>query len=86
MRFNRYEIRVIFLIVEPKTSVFEAESETLHCVVPGVRAGHALRVDIVTQLLSTVVYPSPDVDLVEPQQEEISTLIHRIIGHISLHF
>lgn len=30
---------------------------------PGVGAGHSLGVDIVTQLLSTVVYPSPDVDL-----------------------
>lgn len=30
---------------------------------PGVGAGHTLGVDIVTQLLSTVVDPSPDVDL-----------------------
>lgn len=34
-------------------------------VLPGVGAGYPLGVDVVAQLLSTVVYPSPDVDLRE---------------------
>lgn len=35
-------------------------------LLPRIRARHTLGVDIVAQLLSTMVYPRPDVDLEQP--------------------
>lgn len=54
-------------------------NDILHRALPGVGAGHTLGVDIVTQLLSTVVYPSPDVDLEQPQEKQNYILINRVI-------
>lgn len=48
---------------------------------PGVGAGHTLGVDIVTQLLSTVVYPSPDVNL---EEQHIFWLICLFTDHYNL--
>lgn len=46
------------------------QTSIVFCALPGVRAGHTLGVDIVTQLLSTVVYPRPDVDLEQPPEQQ----------------
>lgn len=44
-------------------------SYKLHWVLPGIRTGNSLGVDVITQLLSTVVYTCPDVDLGRSEME-----------------
>lgn len=53
------------------TAASLSEVPIVHGSLPGIRTGHTLSVDIVTQLLSTVVYSSPDIDLEQPQEQQI---------------